>query len=62
MPSCNKTDYLVTRVRSVLEAIHIKADSEAKAIEAARKTLKKDWKVLNDKRRKNYKADARSSK
>lgn len=49
--------YLVTRVRSVLEGITLKADSEAKAIEASRKTLKKDWKVLNDKRRKNYKSE-----
>lgn len=54
--------YLVKRVRNVLEAIVLEANSEGEAIETARKTMKKDWKNLDDKRRKNYTAEKVSTK
>ncbi len=54
--------YMVSRVRSVLEVTNVSAASESAAIEASRKLLKKKWKVINDKRRKNYKAEEVSSR
>jgi len=47
--------YTVTRTVQVNQAIVIKADSESKAIELARKTKFKDWATENAKRG-NYKA------
>ena len=48
--------YHVTRVRSVLEATTVKATSESDAIAKSRKLLKKEWAIVDDKRRKGYKA------
>lgn len=53
---------MITRVRSVLEVTNVQAASESAAIEASRKLKKKSWKVVNDKRRKNYKAEEISSR
>lgn len=47
--------FTVTRSVSVKQAIVIKADSEAKAIELSRKTKFKDWATENAERS-NYKA------
>jgi len=54
--------FLVKRVRSVLEARVIEANSTDEAIDLSKKTLKKTWKVLDDKRRKNYTAEEVSTK
>ncbi len=53
---------MITRVRSVLEVTNVPAATEAAAIEASRKLKRKAWKTVNDKRRKNYKAEEVSSR
>ncbi len=54
--------FLVKRVRNVLEAIVVEAENSIEATTKARKTLKKNWKTLDDKRRKNYTAEVVSTK
>lgn len=48
--------YHVTRIVSVLQSVAIKANSEQEAIEASRKLNFKEWATVDNKRRKNYKA------
>ncbi len=49
--------HIVTRIRHVLEAITVDANSAEEAIEAAKKTKRADWSHIDSKRRKGYKAD-----
>lgn len=49
--------YHVTRVRHQLEGTVIEANSPQEAIEKSRKTKRKDWKHIDSKRRRSYKAD-----
>lgn len=49
--------YHVTRVRHQLEGIVVEANSPEEAIEKSRKTKRKDWKHVDSKRRRSYKAD-----
>lgn len=53
---------MISRVRSVLEVTNVAADSPEAAIKASKKLLKKKWHTVNDKRRKNYKAEEVSSR
>lgn len=48
--------YIVTRTRYVVESIVQFADNDVDAINASRKTLKKDWRIVDDKKRDNYSA------
>jgi len=54
--------FLVTRVRNVLEAITVDAESTSDAIEKSRKTKRAEWSHLDSKRRHNYEAKAVSTK
>lgn len=47
----------VTRVRHVLEGIVIPADSAQEAVEKSRQTKRRQWKHIDSKRRRGYKAD-----
>lgn len=49
--------FFVTRIKSVLQGTTIEASNEGEAIEASRKLHRKEWKDIDDKRRKNYKAE-----
>lgn len=49
--------YHVTRIKSVLQATTVVATGETEAIEKARKLKRKEWHDIDDKRRKNYKAE-----
>ena len=48
--------YQVSRIVSVLQTIAIKAESPEQAIELSRKSKFKEWATVDNKRRKNYKA------
>lgn len=54
--------FMITRVRSVLEVTNVPANSSDEAIKASRKLKRATWKIVNDKRRKNYKAEEISSR
>lgn len=49
--------YHVTRVRHQLEGTVVEADSQNDAIEKSRKLLRKDWKHIDSKKRRSYKAE-----
>lgn len=49
--------YIVTRVRQVLEGTSVLADSAESAIEESRHFERTEWGKIDDKRRKNYKAE-----
>ena len=50
--------FLITRVRHVLEAVTVKAESAAVAIEKSRKLPRKEWNHIDSKKRRAYKAEA----
>ena len=54
--------FLVSRVVSVLQATTVEANDSCSAIETSRKLNWSEWKELNRKRRKNYKAEEVSLK
>lgn len=49
--------YHVTRIMSVLQSTTVEATSDEEAIELSRKLKQKDWVSVDNKRRKNYKAE-----
>lgn len=49
--------YLVSRVRHVLEAITVNANSEEEALKQARSTPRAEWNHIDSKRRRAYKAE-----
>lgn len=49
--------YLVTRIKSVLQSAAVEAVDAEAAIEISRKLHRKFWRDVDDKRRKNYRAE-----